>query len=74
MHLYWFFVFFFFLHLSSYYVCSCHFFPNVTVLNYSLISIEKELLESLPLNKQCTEEEQELLHFLFENKLKKVKP
>uniref|UniRef100_A0A8C2TRX9 Cell division cycle 16 n=1 Tax=Coturnix japonica TaxID=93934 RepID=A0A8C2TRX9_COTJA len=32
---------------------------------------EKELLESLPLNKQCTEEEQELLHFLFENKLKK---
>nr|XP_038029219.1 cell division cycle protein 16 homolog isoform X2 [Anas platyrhynchos] len=32
---------------------------------------EKELLESLPLSKQCTEEEQELLHFLFENKLKK---
>uniref|UniRef100_A0A8C5F0H5 Cell division cycle 16 n=1 Tax=Gopherus evgoodei TaxID=1825980 RepID=A0A8C5F0H5_9SAUR len=32
---------------------------------------EKELLESLPLGKQCTEEEQELLHFLFENKLKK---
>lgn len=34
---------------------------------------EKELLESLPLGKQCTEEEQVLLHFLFENKLKKVK-
>ncbi|XP_042316286.1 cell division cycle protein 16 homolog isoform X1 [Sceloporus undulatus] len=33
---------------------------------------EKELLESLPLGKQCTEEEQVLLHFLFENKLKKV--
>ncbi|XP_058041934.1 cell division cycle protein 16 homolog isoform X1 [Ahaetulla prasina] len=32
---------------------------------------EKELLESLPLRKQCTEEEQVLLHFLFENKLKK---
>ncbi|KAM6385636.1 cell division cycle protein 16 homolog isoform 2-T2 [Alca torda] len=32
---------------------------------------EKELLESLPLSRQCTEEEQELLHFLFENKLKK---
>ncbi|XP_025070974.1 cell division cycle protein 16 homolog isoform X5 [Alligator sinensis] len=31
---------------------------------------EKELLESLPLSKQCMEE-QELLHFLFENKLKK---
>ncbi|XP_027632020.1 cell division cycle protein 16 homolog isoform X3 [Tupaia chinensis] len=31
---------------------------------------EKELLESLPLSKLCTEE-QELLHFLFENKLKK---
>jgi len=45
----------------------------MAVLNYYLIPIEKELLESLPLNKQCTEEEQELLHFLFENKLKKVK-
>uniref|UniRef100_A0A670J4M0 Cell division cycle 16 n=1 Tax=Podarcis muralis TaxID=64176 RepID=A0A670J4M0_PODMU len=32
---------------------------------------EKELLESLPLGKQCTEEEVVLLHFLFENKLKK---
>ncbi|XP_058526493.1 cell division cycle protein 16 homolog isoform X2 [Ochotona princeps] len=31
---------------------------------------EKELLDSLPLNKLCTEE-QELLRFLFENKLKK---
>ncbi|KAB0403193.1 hypothetical protein E2I00_015013, partial [Balaenoptera physalus] len=31
---------------------------------------EKELLESLPLSKLCTEE-QELLRFLFENKLKK---
>ncbi|XP_053074314.1 cell division cycle protein 16 homolog isoform X2 [Acinonyx jubatus] len=31
---------------------------------------EKELLESLPLGKLCTEE-QELLRFLFENKLKK---
>lgn len=39
-----------------------------------LIHTEKELLESLPLNRQCTEEEQELLHFLFENKLKKVSP
>lgn len=37
-----------------------------------LIYTEKELLESLPLSKQCMEE-QELLHFLFENKLKKVK-
>lgn len=33
--------------------------------------LEKELLESLPLSKLCTEE-QELLRFLFENKLKKV--
>uniref|UniRef100_A0A669EPG2 Cell division cycle 16 homolog (S. cerevisiae) n=1 Tax=Oreochromis niloticus TaxID=8128 RepID=A0A669EPG2_ORENI len=32
---------------------------------------EKEFLDSLPLRQQCTEEEQELLHFLFENKLKK---
>lgn len=39
-----------------------------------LIHIEKELLDSLPLNRQCTEEEKELLHFLFENKLKKVSP
>lgn len=34
--------------------------------------IEKEFLDSLPLSQQCTEEEEELLHFLFENKLKKV--
>ncbi len=35
-------------------------------------SIEKDFLDSLPLGQQCTEEEEELLHFLFENKLKKV--
>lgn len=39
---------------------------------YFILLSEKELLESLPLRKQCTEEEQVLLHFLFENKLKKV--
>ncbi|KAJ0070144.1 hypothetical protein NL108_002451, partial [Boleophthalmus pectinirostris] len=33
---------------------------------------EKDFLDSLPLNEQCTEEEEELLHFLFEHKLKKV--
>lgn len=33
---------------------------------------EKDFLDSLPLSQQCTEEEEELLHFLFENKLKKV--
>uniref|UniRef100_A0A673KVM4 Cell division cycle protein 16 homolog n=1 Tax=Sinocyclocheilus rhinocerous TaxID=307959 RepID=A0A673KVM4_9TELE len=32
---------------------------------------EKDFLDSLPLSQQCTEEEVELLHFLFENKLKK---
>ncbi|XP_073701770.1 cell division cycle protein 16 homolog [Garra rufa] len=32
---------------------------------------EKDFLESLPLSQQCTEEEVELLRFLFENKLKK---
>ncbi|XP_069493217.1 cell division cycle protein 16 homolog isoform X1 [Ambystoma mexicanum] len=32
---------------------------------------EKELLECLPLNKECSEGDQELLRFLFENKLKK---
>uniref|UniRef100_A0AAQ4QCM5 Cell division cycle 16 homolog (S. cerevisiae) n=1 Tax=Gasterosteus aculeatus aculeatus TaxID=481459 RepID=A0AAQ4QCM5_GASAC len=32
---------------------------------------EKDFLDSLPLSQQCTEEEEELLHFLFENKLKK---
>jgi len=36
------------------------------------LSIEKDFLDSLPLSQQCTEEEEELLHFLFENKLKKV--
>lgn len=35
-------------------------------------SIEKDFLDSLPLSQQCTKEEEELLHFLFENKLKKV--
>lgn len=37
------------------------------------LSTEKEFLDSLPLSQQCTEEEEELLHFLFENKLKKVR-
>uniref|UniRef100_A0A3Q2ZRG2 Cell division cycle 16 homolog (S. cerevisiae) n=1 Tax=Kryptolebias marmoratus TaxID=37003 RepID=A0A3Q2ZRG2_KRYMA len=32
---------------------------------------EKDFLDSLPFSQQCTEEEEELLHFLFENKLKK---
>ncbi|KAK0150612.1 Cell division cycle protein 16 [Merluccius polli] len=32
---------------------------------------ETDFLESLPLGQQCTEEEEELLHFLFEMKLKK---
>lgn len=39
----------------------------------SLFFSEKDFLESLPLSQQCTEEEKELLHFLFENKLKKVR-
>uniref|UniRef100_A0AAR2IYI4 Cell division cycle 16 homolog (S. cerevisiae) n=1 Tax=Pygocentrus nattereri TaxID=42514 RepID=A0AAR2IYI4_PYGNA len=32
---------------------------------------ERDFLDSLPLGQQCTEEEEELLHFLYENKLKK---
>uniref|UniRef100_W5M4B4 Cell division cycle 16 homolog (S. cerevisiae) n=1 Tax=Lepisosteus oculatus TaxID=7918 RepID=W5M4B4_LEPOC len=32
---------------------------------------EKEFLDSLPLSEQCTKEEEELLRFLFESKLKK---
>ncbi|KAJ8256042.1 hypothetical protein COCON_G00199060 [Conger conger] len=32
---------------------------------------EKDFLDALPLSEQCTEEEQELLRFLFENRLKK---
>ena len=32
---------------------------------------EKELLESLPFSKQCTDAEVELLRFLYENQLKK---
>lgn len=35
--------------------------------------VEKDFLDSLPLSQQCTEEEVELLRFLFENKLKKVR-
>ncbi|KAG7262509.1 hypothetical protein CRUP_006398, partial [Coryphaenoides rupestris] len=33
---------------------------------------EADFLDSLPLREQCTEEEEELLHFLFEMKLKKL--
>ncbi|KAF5896364.1 cell division cycle protein 16, partial [Clarias magur] len=32
---------------------------------------ERDFLDSLPFSQQCTEEEEELLHFLYENKLKK---
>lgn len=35
------------------------------------ISIEKDLLESLPFGEQCTEAESELLRLLYESKLKK---
>lgn len=34
---------------------------------------ERELLESLPFGTQCPEEEIELIRFLYENKLKKVR-
>ena len=34
--------------------------------------IERELLESLPLGKQCPPEEVELISYLYETKLKKV--
>lgn len=34
---------------------------------------ERELLDSLPISKQCPEEEIELVRFLYENKLKKVR-
>lgn len=37
-----------------------------------LSALEKDFLESLPFSQQCTEEEEELLHFVYENKLKKV--
>lgn len=39
---------------------------------YCVLPTEKDFLDSLPLSQQCTQEEEELLHFLFENKLKKV--
>uniref|UniRef100_A0A8D2CL96 Cell division cycle 16 n=1 Tax=Sciurus vulgaris TaxID=55149 RepID=A0A8D2CL96_SCIVU len=38
--------------------------------SHHMLTAQEELLESLPLSKLCTEE-QELLRFLFENKLKK---
>lgn len=41
-------------------------------LFYCVLPTEKDFLDSLPLSQQCTQEEEELLHFLFENKLKKV--
>lgn len=46
------------------YVCSR------TSLFFSLS--ERELIESLPFNKQCPEDEVEFVKFLYENKLKKV--
>lgn len=52
----------------------CNFYHfNKPVKCVICFSIEKDFLDSLPLSQQCTEEEEELLHFLFENKLKKVK-
>lgn len=44
---------------------------QVSSLKSSFPFAEKELLDSLPLSKKCPED-QELLRFLFENKLKKV--
>lgn len=47
---------------------------NVNICEmFCVFSIEKDFLDLLPLSQQCTEEEEELLHFLFENKLKKVR-
>ncbi|XP_018584715.1 cell division cycle protein 16 homolog [Scleropages formosus] len=41
--------------------------------SYHMLTAQEEIdfLDSLPLSQQCTDEEKELLHFLFENKLKK---
>lgn len=36
------------------------------------VTAERDFLDALPFSQQCTEEEEELLHFLYENKLKKV--
>lgn len=52
------------------------FFPNPLFedLFCHFVFVEKDFLDLLPLSQQCTEEEDKLLHFLFENKLKKVRP
>uniref|UniRef100_A0A4W3IRY3 Cell division cycle 16 homolog (S. cerevisiae) n=1 Tax=Callorhinchus milii TaxID=7868 RepID=A0A4W3IRY3_CALMI len=52
-------------------VCCFEAFDLLTSHHMLTAQEEKELLESLPLSKQCTDEESELLHFLYENKLKK---
>uniref|UniRef100_A0A3B4AFN6 Uncharacterized protein n=1 Tax=Periophthalmus magnuspinnatus TaxID=409849 RepID=A0A3B4AFN6_9GOBI len=44
---------------------------DLLTAHHMLTAQEKDFLDSLPLSEQCTEEEEELLHFLFEHKLKK---
>lgn len=41
-------------------------------VSFCPITAERDFLDSLPFSQQCTEEEKELLRFLYENKLKKV--
>ncbi|XP_055492604.1 cell division cycle protein 16 homolog isoform X1 [Leucoraja erinacea] len=52
-------------------VCCFEAFDLLTSHHMLTAQEEKELLDSLPFSKQCTEEEHELLYFLYENKLKK---
>lgn len=42
-------------------------------LSFCRVTAERDFLDSLPFSQQCTKEEEELLRFLYENKLKKVK-
>lgn len=60
--------------LSTFFVCplSCFiYFTEFDTLFPFAIS-ERDFLDSLPFSQQCTMEDVELLHFLYENKLKKV--
>ena len=46
--------------------CSTH---NIILL---VSILERDLLDSLPFSDQCSADEEQLLRFLYENKLKKV--
>ena len=47
--------------------------PTHYIILLVLSILERDLLDSLPFSDQCSADEEQLLRFLYENKLKKVR-